>query len=164
VGLRLAQGRPFVKKEIPCMKTTRSIFKTLDAQWIVGFVDGEGCFSLEESKHQFLASFTVVQHKRNVHVLYALKAFFQVGVVRSNTASCWCWRVRKHEHLVKIIIPFFQNHRLKTTKRIDFVKFAYAVHLIGQKKHLHEDGKNQLRTLKNTMNTTGRRKIESNPT
>ncbi|WPT18695.1 hypothetical protein PSENEW3_20000019 (mitochondrion) [Picochlorum sp. SENEW3] len=55
----------------------------LQTQWIVGFVDGEGCFHIGISKHpectlgyQVLPEFTVVQHAQDVQVLYALKHFW----------------------------------------------------------------------------------------
>ena len=64
---------------------------TLDAKWITGFVDGEGCFFVGINKHpdmstgyQVLPEFTVVQHERDVQLLHALKAFFDCGVVRTN--------------------------------------------------------------------------------
>ena len=63
----------------------------LDTQWVTGFVDGEGCFYVGINAHsemtagfQVLPEFTVVQHKRDVQVLHALKAFFGCGVVRTN--------------------------------------------------------------------------------
>ena len=63
----------------------------LDAQWIVGFVDGEGCFYIGINEHpemkvgvQVLPEFTVVQHERDVKILHALKAHFGCGVVRRN--------------------------------------------------------------------------------
>ena len=102
----------------------------LDAQWIVGFVDGEGCFHIGISQHpdmklgvQVLPEFTVVQHERDVQVLHGLKAYFGCGVVRSNHGDRMAYRVRDLEHLLKRILPFFLEHPLKTKKRVDFQKF-----------------------------------------
>src|SRR5262245_52093026 len=60
----------------------------LEAGWVVGFTDGEGCFHVGIAKHpemtagvQVLPEFTVVQHERDVQVLHALKAYFGCGVV-----------------------------------------------------------------------------------
>ena len=53
-------------------------FSHLEAQWIVGFVDGEGCFFIDINPHpemtagfQIIPEFTVVQHKRDIQILYA---------------------------------------------------------------------------------------------
>ena len=102
----------------------------LSADWITGFVDGEGCFHVGISKHsemstgyQVLPEFTVVQHERDVQVLHALKAHFGCGVVRQNHGDRMAYRVRKRDHLLKHIVPFFMKHPLKTKKRLDFIKF-----------------------------------------
>mgnify|MGYP001813084360 CR=1 FL=1 len=99
----------------------------LDAQWITGFVDGEGCFHVGINKnpdmkvgYQVLPEFTVVQHERDVQVLHALKAVLGCGVVRTNHDDRLAYRVRGHQHLLERIVPFFVKHPLKTRKRIEF--------------------------------------------
>lgn len=131
----------------------------LDAQWIVGFVDGEGCFHVginphEEmtAKFQVLPEFTVVQHERDVHVLHALKAYFDCGVVRKNHEDRMAYRVRGHEHLAKNIIPFFEKHLLKTRKRVDFIKFREVVNLMNRGEHLTSEGVEKIRKIANEMN------------
>ena len=55
----------------------------LDPHWVVGFVDGEGCFHVCINKTrytlrtQILPEFTVVQHSRDVQVLERMQQFFQ---------------------------------------------------------------------------------------
>src|SRR2546422_11394302 len=73
----------------------------LDAEWITGFVDGEGCFHVGINRHsdlkcgyQVLPEFTVVQHERDVKLLHALKDYFDCGVVRTNHGDRWAYRVR----------------------------------------------------------------------
>jgi hypothetical protein len=134
----------------------------LDAQWIVGFVDGEGCFHVSINPHaemsaeaQVLPEFTVVQHERDVQVLHALKAYFGCGVVRKNNGDRMAYRVRGHEHLSKNIIPFFEKHSLKTRKRIDFLKFRDIVNLMERGEHLTKDGVEQIRAIADQMNREG---------
>ena len=66
----------------------------LNAQWIVGFVDGEGCFHVGINQNQtmtlgvqVLPELTVVQHQVDVQVLHAFKDYFGCGVVRKNHGS-----------------------------------------------------------------------------
>jgi len=133
----------------------------LNAQWIVGFVDGEGCFHIGINKNQemklgvqVLPEFTVVQHQADEQVLYALKAYFGCGVVRKNHATRLCYRVRGHENLLDRILPFFEKHQLKTRKRVDFAKFRKVVLLMEKGEHLHPDGLEKIRQIKTTMNST----------
>ena len=131
----------------------------LQAQWIVGFVDGEGCFHVSVNRHkemtvgyQVLPEFTVVQHKRDVQVLYALKAYFGCGVVRTNHGDRMAYRVRSIEHLTETIIPFFEKHTLKTKKGVAFRKFRKILLKIKRGDHLTSEGIEEIRDLKNQMN------------
>lgn len=133
----------------------------LNAQWIVGFVDGEGCFHIGINQNQtmklgvqVLPEFTVVQHEVDLQVLYALKDYFGCGVVRKNHGTRFCYRVRGQENLLQRIVPFFEKHQLKTRKRVDFAKFRKVVLLMEKEEHLNPDGLEQIVKLKRTMNST----------
>ena len=132
----------------------------LEAQWVVGFVDGEGCFFVGINPHpemasgfQVLPEFTVVQHKRDIQLLHALKQFFGCGVVRTNHGDRMAYRVRALEHLNERVIPFFEQHPLKSKKRIDFAKFRHVLQLMNDGKHLRTDGVDKIRAIASTMNT-----------
>ena len=131
----------------------------LETQWIVGFVDGEGCFHVGINPHedmstgyQILPEFTVVQHKRDVHVLHALKAHFGCGVVRVNHGDRMAWRVRSKEHLLERIIPFFMRHSLKTKKKVDFLKFRDVLLLMDMGEHLTSEGVEKIDAIAKSMN------------
>jgi hypothetical protein len=131
----------------------------LDAGWVTGFVDGEGCFHVGIARHpemtagfQVLPEFTVVQHERDVKALYALKAFFACGVVRSNHGDRMAYRVRKLEHLRDIIVPFFMEHPLKTGKRQDFIKFRRVLLMMEDGSHLTPRGVGEIRSIASQMN------------
>ena len=131
----------------------------LDGKWITGFVDGEGCFHVGINKHldmtsgyQVLPEFTVVQHKRDVQVLYALKAFFGCGVVRNNHGDRMAYRVRGKEDLLECIIPFFEKHPLKTKKRVDFMKFRRVLLIMKAGDHLTKKGVEEARRIAGQMN------------
>lgn len=131
----------------------------LQTQWIVGFVDGEGCFHVGINKnqsmtlgYQVLPELTIVQHQRNVKILYALKDYFQCGVVRQNHGDRMCYRVRGHQNLLETILPFFEQHELKTTKRIDFLKFRQVVLMMDQNIHLSSEGLEQIKKIQQQMN------------
>ena len=127
----------------------------LNSQWIVGFVDGEGCFHIGISKNnqlklgfQVLVEFTITQHKRDIKILESVRAFFKCGVVRVNHGDVMCYRVRRLSDLINIIIPFFEKHSLKTTKNINFMKFKRAIRLVSLDAHLTLEGFNQIKKIK----------------
>ena len=131
----------------------------LDAQWVVGFVDGEGCFHVGINEHsdmktgfQVLPEFTVVQHERDVQLLHAFKSYFGCGVVRTNHGDRMAYRVRGQEHLLKYIVPFFVKHPLKSQKRIDFEKFRSIILMMEAGEHLTPDGVAKIRDIAGQMN------------
>jgi LAGLIDADG endonuclease len=132
----------------------------LEAQWVVGFVDGQGCFHVGlnvhpemSTDHQVLPEFTVVQHERDIQILYALKAFFGCGVVRRNHGDRMAYRVRSQEHLLRKILPFFMAHPLKTKRNIDFLKFRDVLLLMETDGHLTREGMDAIRAIASEMNT-----------
>lgn len=141
----------------------------LEAQWITGFVDGEGCFHVGINPHpdmksgyQVLPEFTVVQHERDVQVLHALKAHFGCGVVRRNHGARMAYRVRGQKHLLERVIPFFEKHPLKTRKRVDFAKFRRVLRSMEAGGHLTREGVEEIRRIAAQMNR-GADKIKSSP-
>ena len=131
----------------------------LDPHWVVGFVDGEGCFHVGINAHadmkvghQVLPEFTVVQHERDAQVLHGLKAFFGCGVVRVNHGDRLAYRVRSLEHLRERIVPFFLSHPLKTKKNVDFLKFRDVLLLMERGEHLTPEGVEKIRRITAVMN------------
>ena len=131
----------------------------LDAQWITGFVDGEGCFYVGINPHhemtagyQVLPEFTVVQHKRDVQILHALKSYFGCGVVRVNHDDRMAYRVRSQKDLNERIVPFFIKHPLKTKKNVDFIKFRHILFLMQADIHLSAMGVEKIQQIAVRMN------------
>jgi hypothetical protein len=63
----------------------------LDPQWIVGFVDGEGCFSISifknvtsKSGFQVFPEFVVTQGAKSLLVLEKIQDHFQCGKIYEN--------------------------------------------------------------------------------
>jgi len=96
----------------------------LTDDWIIGFVDGDGCFKIvKTSSNEKRYCFVVSQDKRSVDVLYALKQKFGCGSVNKAGGNMREYRVTKKEELSKVILPFFERHPLKTEKWHDFRLF-----------------------------------------
>ena len=145
--------------EEPSETTSSTASSHLEAQWVVGFVDGEGCFYIGINPHpemsigfQVLPEFTVVQHKKDIQILYALKSFFGCGVIRINHGDRMAYRVRGFDHLIDRIIPFFEEHSLKTKKKLDFLKFRKVLLMMKNQEHLKLDGIEKIKMIASQMN------------
>jgi hypothetical protein len=139
--------------------------------WVIGFVDGEGCFSIgftrqpdrEHRKgyrtgYQVNHDFVVPQGARSLKALNALQTFFGVGRVYVNTRhdnhreDMHAYTVHRRSELMDVIIPFFRQHELRTSKRSDFEKFATCLELIAANRHLTREGLADVAEIAQTMN------------
>lgn len=118
----------------------------LHAQWIVGFVDGEGCFNLDVHvkkdmrwELQIRPEFSVVQNEVDIQILYALKDYFGCGTVQVNrqdhNGTRYHYRVKSVKDLMGKIIPFFEQHPLKTKKNVEFKAFRTICRLMNDGYH-----------------------------
>ena len=79
---------------------------SLDPNWVTGFTDAEGCFSVIISKRSNLnwrvqVSFEINLHIKDIAVLYLIKNFFGVGSISSREKRSVCvYRVTKIEDLI----------------------------------------------------------------
>ena len=142
--------------------------EALDPQWVVGFTDGEGCFSVSIHRNDLAAptggwhiqpTFQVSQHRDNHQVLHALRSFFGCGTVRDKGrgSSVEVYVVHSTIELLERVIPFFEEHELRV-KREDFVKFAGIVRSIRTKRHHDREEFDRLVRLAYSMNARGKQR------
>ena len=123
------------------------------ADWIVGFTDGEGCFSVSIFKNktskfgwQVFPEFVITQGKKSLPALELFQEFFGCGKIFVNKRydnhheHLYRYCVRSVKDLHEKIVPFFRHHPLRTAKQKDFKLFASIVHLLIEKKHLSAQG------------------------
>jgi hypothetical protein len=139
--------------------------------WIVGFVDGEGCFSIHivrqperanrrgyRTGFQVAHQFVVTQGAKSVSCLHMLKDFFGVGRVYINRRldnhkeDLYVFVVAKRSDLLRTIIPFFQQYPLRTSKELDFQKFVKCMRLMETNAHLTRRGLLEIVEITQTMN------------
>jgi hypothetical protein len=137
----------------------------INPYWISGFVDGEGTFYVGINPHnemsigyQVLPEFRVVQHEKDIQVLYKLKEYFGCGVVCKNHDDRKEFRVRGINHISSIIIPFFERYLLQTSKKYDFTKFRNIVKLMEANQHLTKDGLIRIIDIASQMNRANKYK------
>ena len=134
-------------------------------QWIVGFVDGEGCFSVPIFRQssarlgwQVQPEFAVVQAASSRHVLTELRQYFDCGQVRTQERKdnhrepISRWSVRTFKHLTNRIVPFFECHPLHTAKAYEFASFTRVLHLMQAGRHLTIDGLVEIALIAEQMN------------
>jgi LAGLIDADG endonuclease len=139
--------------------------------WVIGFVDGEGCFSIgfvrQPSRagrrgytagYQVSHRFVVTQGFGSRTALEALKRFFGVGRVYAakrhdnHREHLGQFVVNRREDLLETIIPFFSSYSLRTAKQRDFEKFARCMGIVASGRHLQATGLIEIAEIVETMN------------
>ena len=139
--------------------------------WVIGFVDGEGCFSIGlvrqpdragrrgyRTGYQVSHDFVVTQGASSAACLTELREFFGVGKVYVNRRfdnhreHLLRYSVHRRDDLLERIIPFFRQYPLRTAKRHDFQKFAHCVELMAQGRHKTHAGLIEIVEIMQTMN------------
>lgn len=140
----------------------------LDANYIVGLVDGEGSFTayvkdpdskkLVQRRTKVEPRFFLKLQEKDKKILYELKEYFGCGNVyfqkdsRANHQNCYRFEVSNRNDLQNIIIPFFKSNSLRLrSKNGDFEIFCQILQLVLKKEHLKESGLRKIYNLKQKM-------------
>lgn len=146
---------------MPALKKKRSV-----REYISGFVDGEGCFSVSFSKRNKLLvgwetkpSFSASQNQDRAEVLSLMQRYFNCGFIRRDFSDKTLkYEVRSLSELVEKIIPHFEEYKLLSSKQKDFALFAKICRLMQKGKHKNSAGLRQVMKLAFQMNASGKRK------
>ena len=135
--------------------------------WIVGFVDGEGCFTISFFKHpksrlrlkwQVFPEFVITQGIKTKNAVEKIKKYFGCGAIYLNKRHdnhhehLIKYVVRNHEDLLTKIIPFFEKYPLCSAKKKDFQIFARIIKMMDRREHLRESGLARIRLMVREMN------------
>lgn len=132
----------------------------LHPSYIVGFVDGEGCFSITINRNgdrlpEVRLIFEIELREDDEPILREISKTLDCGnIYRLEYARYAKWRphvklkISNFTDISTKIIPFFKRYPLQAKKRLDFEKFCLAAELIKAKQHLSSDGVARIRALK----------------
>jgi hypothetical protein len=133
--------------------------------WIVGFVDGEGCFSCPihpspsmKIDWQIQPRFAVVQGERSAKVLELIQSVLGCGRIYRNRRHdnhrehLMVYSVYRQQDLREKVIPFFEAHPLRTAKHEEFTKFTWVLEMMERRLHLTVPGLREIAKVVQTMN------------
>ena len=133
--------------------------------WIVGYVDGEGCFSVSMFRNkstrygwQVFPEFVITQGEKSLDSLKMIQNFFGCGRIFVNRRydnhkeNLYRHCVRSIKDLNEKIIPFFKENKLKTEKKKDFEMFVKIIGLMLKQEHFSLKGLKKIANLIQKMN------------
>jgi len=133
--------------------------------YLAGFADGEGSFNVSFRKRKDYSMpwkislcFNVSQKDKVILALF--KKHLGCGTLRSRDDGVWYFEVNNHNSITDNVIPFFNKFGfLSAKKKRDFSKFKKIATLIGEKRHLDEEGIREILKIRREMNDGGKRKF-----
>lgn len=132
----------------------------LNPHYIVGFVDGEGCFSVSLNKNgdrlpEVRLIFEIELREDDEAILHEIRNVLGCGgIYRLEYERYAKWRphvklkVSNFTDISTKIIPFFERYPLQAKKRLQFEKFCQVAEMIKSRQHLTPEGIERIRALK----------------
>lgn len=132
---------------------------TLNDNWLIGFVDAEGCFHvsfINNSKNSFRILFDLAQkgEDNKKMILYKLPLLFGIGVVNKHYhKNNWSYRVSGFSN-TKILMKYFDNssYSFLTKKFTSYLLWKEIHKSISNLEHLDPVKKQKLISLSKTVN------------
>lgn len=124
----------------------------LNADYIAGFVDGEGCFSITINKNgsklpEVRLLFEIELREDDRDILRQIQKTLDCGhIYQLSYARYQQWRphvkykVSSFRDISTKVIPFFQKTPLRAKKRFQFQRFCKVAEMVSRKEHLTEAG------------------------
>lgn len=136
----------------------------LSANWVQGFIDGEGTFytyfKKVDNKIYCQSSLEIGQNNHDIAVLLAIKTFFNGGYIKpkynfDNISECKLSRSVNRYVLrdTEIIIKVLDKFPLITRKQLDYIDWKKIVELKKYDQHKTEEGFNLIQTILLKMNS-----------
>jgi hypothetical protein len=132
----------------------------LNPHYVVGFVDGEGCFSITFNKNgdrlpEVRLIFEIELREDDREILEKIQELLDCGrLYHLDYARYANWhphvklKVSNFKDISEKIIPFFRKYPLQAKKSLQFEKFCQVAEIIKRKEHLTTEGIERIRNIK----------------
>lgn len=132
----------------------------LNPFYVVGFVDGEGCFSItinkkDDRKPEVRLIFEIELREDDEDILKEVRKVLNCGnIYRLEYERYAKWRphvkykVSNFSDIFSKIIPFFKKYPLQAKKQDQFKKFCLVAEMIQKKEHLTPKGIERIKGIR----------------
>jgi hypothetical protein len=97
-------------------------------EWLVGFTDGDGCFSMTKCKNgSWQFTFKIGQSAYNTRILLYIKKKLGYGSITKDGNDLVQYRIRDTKVLKNVILPIFDQYSLHTSKQYHYELWKKAL-------------------------------------
>jgi len=158
----LCLGEPFGKERIQQ--------KPLNPNYIAGFIDGEGSFSVSINRHKTLRSgieikpeFEMELRADDREILERIVITMGCGKIYDCSYERYGWyphvklKITSAREMEEKFFPFLDKYPLQAKKKKTYKLFKKIVLLMRKKKHLTENGLLKITEIRNEMRRNGKK-------
>lgn len=139
---------------------TNQFKQFLDPNWVLGFIDAEGCFHVAIQKNksmrlgvQVQLQFAIGQHMQDKLLMERFITFFNgVGQVTASGGLMYQYRMRGMDDLEHVLFPFLDSYPLLSMKSVDYANFRVVHSMMRNGEHLTPEGVDSIRGIQVLMN------------
>lgn len=140
----------------------------LNPHYIVGFVDGEGCFSISVNKNsgrfeEVRLKFEIELREDDLEILEKIQGALGCGQIyhlQYERYEKWAPHVKfavgNFTDIYTKVIPFFKKYPLQAKKKNSFEAFCKVAEIIKSKEHLSHEGVARVRAIRKSYNNKKR--------
>ena len=142
--------------------------RILTAEYLAGFIDGEGCFSVSihpnpNAKFGWIIDpdFTIEQHKQSLEFLKSIRKFLKCGKIYCKSpfeSNVITFTVYSRKTIFEKIIPFLDKHPPLSSKFKDYMLFREIVIKMQNHEHTTLEGFHSIVKLALKMNANGKQR------
>lgn len=137
----------------------------LPGDYIAGFIDGEGCFTIIISKHKTKKlgldarlHFQIEVRDDDLPIIQSIQETLGCGRIYNLSYERYGWnphvefKVSSLKEITEKLIPFLMEHPLRAKKRFSYEYFLQAIEIFKRKEHLTLQGIERLKLIRSKMN------------
>jgi hypothetical protein len=137
----------------------------LPGNYVAGFIDGEGCFTITISKHatkrlglDARLHFQIEVRADDEPIIKDIQETLECGKIYYLSYERYGWhphvelKVSSLQEIVTKLVPFLEKYPLRAKKRHSYECFLQALEIFKRKEHLTLEGIESLRKIRQHMN------------
>lgn len=142
----------------------------LHPQYVAGFIDGEGSFSISIGKHKTLRrgyeirpEFEIELRKDDQEILERILVTIGIGRIYDCSYERYGWfphakyKITSIWDLKEYLFPFLDTNQLIAKKRKSYLLFKQIVLMVCTKEHLSDEGFNKIVILRDELRALGKK-------
>ncbi len=142
----------------------------LNPNYVCGFIDGEGSFSVSIGKHKTLRrgfevrpEFEIELRKDDQEILERILVTIGAGRIYDCSYERYGWyphakyKITSVKNMVQYLFPFLDKNPLQAKKRKSYLIFRKIVMMVSKKEHLSDRGFNTIVSMRDNLRALGKK-------